>query len=131
MSALAAIEASLELAAARGGDITDVVYERLFAALPDMQPLFVRDTTGAVRGEMLTKVIELVLDLAGPDAYATNFIRSEVVTHDGYGVDPAAFAAFFPILRDHVQALAGAEWTSAMDAAWTEVLRRTAGMAVI
>src|SRR4029078_6630799 len=86
-----AIETSLELAAERFGDITPQVYERLFARFPEMQPLFVRDTPGLARGEMLSRAIELIFDFLGPDHYATNFVRAEVVTHEGYGVPPEVF----------------------------------------
>ncbi len=52
------IEQSFELAAECAGDITPLVYERLFAKRPDMLPLFARDTTGTVRGEMLTQPLK-------------------------------------------------------------------------
>jgi hemoglobin-like flavoprotein len=51
------IERSFEIAAERAGDITPLVYQRLFAQHPEMEALFVRDTTGAVRGEMLAAAI--------------------------------------------------------------------------
>ena len=41
---------SLEALAERVGDPADQVYARLFEAYPEMEALFVRDTTGAVRG---------------------------------------------------------------------------------
>jgi hemoglobin-like flavoprotein len=47
------ITRSLELVAEHG-DPTSLVYARLFAAHPEMEKLFVRDTDGGVRGNMLS-----------------------------------------------------------------------------
>ena len=73
----AAIEASLELAAERGGDLAPAVYARLFARAPQMQALFWRDTSGAIKGEMLAKVFEAILDFTGPRVYAHMLIETE------------------------------------------------------
>ncbi len=117
-----AIIQSLELAAERGGDITPLVYANLFARFPDMQPLFVRDTTGAVRGEMLSRTIDAILDYLNGDHYATNLIRSESVTHDGYGVPPETFSTFYGVLAATIEEVLGNEWTPAMAEAWHELL---------
>ena len=82
------IEASLELAAARCEDLTPGVYRRLFAEHPQMQALFVRDTNHLVKGEMLARVIEAILDFAGERHYAATLIQCEVITHAGYDVPP-------------------------------------------
>ncbi|HXU99772.1 MAG TPA: globin [Caulobacteraceae bacterium] len=119
-----AINASLVIAAERGGDLTDAVYARLFAEHPDMEALFVRDTTGAVKGEMLAKVFEMILDLVGRGGYAGHLVQCEVVTHDAYGVPPDVFPAFFDVVAEVVKHTAGAQWTPAMGAAWGEVLSK-------
>jgi len=119
-----AIETSLELAAEQFGDITPQVYERLFARFPEMKPLFVRDTTGLARGEMLARVIELIFDLLGPDHYASNFIRAEVVTHDGYGVPPEIFTKFFDAIVGTLKDLLGPAWTTDMDTDWARLVGR-------
>jgi hemoglobin-like flavoprotein len=98
------------------------VYAKLFARYPDMRPLFVRDTTGAVRGEMLARTIDAILDYLDGDHYATNLIRSESVTHDGYGVPPQTFSTFYAVLAATVEEVLGAEWTPAMADAWRELL---------
>jgi hypothetical protein len=69
---------SLELLAERAGDPCYAVYAHLFAAYPEMETLFVRDTTGAVRGEMLAVAFQCPLDLEGP--YAANLIACERVS---------------------------------------------------
>lgn len=118
----AAIEASLELASERGGDLSPAVYERLFARQPDIKPLFWRDANNAVKGEMLAKVFEAILDFIGPRAYAHHLIETEVVTHEGYDVPRGVFATFFGIVCEVVREACADDWTPAMDAAWTRVL---------
>lgn len=93
-----------------------------------MEPLFVRDTTGAVKGEMLAVALECVLDLAGPGQYAANLIAAERVNHEGWQVSPAAFVRFFPILMETVRDLLGCDWTPEMAAAWGELLARIDGL---
>jgi hemoglobin-like flavoprotein len=117
-----AIEASLELAAERGGDLAPRVYERLFAREPAMQALFWRDGNGAIKGEMLAKVFEAIFDFIGPRAYAHHLIETEVVTHEGYEVPRAVFATFFGIVAEVVRETCGDDWTPAMDAGWKRTL---------
>lgn len=118
----AEIERSLEIAAARGGDLTGAIYARLFAQFPETEALFVLDRDGQVRGAMLSHVFETLFDFIGERRYAHRFIGAEIVTHDGYGVDPAAFAAFFGIVRDAVEAVCGPDWSTAMAEAWRRLL---------
>jgi hemoglobin-like flavoprotein len=118
----ATIERSLEIAAERGGDLTSSVYARLFARHPEMEAQFVRDTTGAVRGEMLQRVFEMVFDYIGEGAYAEGMIRNEVVTHDGYGVPPEVFPLFFDAVADTLREAAGGGWTPEMTRAWDQLL---------
>ena len=118
----ATLERSLEIAAERGGDLAPAVYARLFARHPEMEAQFVRDTTGAVRGEMLARVFEMVLDYIGEGAYAEGMIRNEVVTHDGYGVPPAIFPLFFEVVAETLRDAAGEAWTPEMAGAWDALL---------
>lgn len=118
------IEASLEIAAARAGDITPTVYERLFAQHPDMVPLFVRDKTGSVRGEMLARTIDVLLDFGNANGYGANFIRCEVVTHEGYGVPRAVFPKFFETIAQTVRDILGADWSTDMEREWRALIAR-------
>jgi hemoglobin-like flavoprotein len=130
MSELSAtIEESLEKVAERAGDPTTAVYARLFARYPDMQALFIRDLDGAVKGEMLTKTLECALDLAGPNAYAANFIRSEVVNHEGVGVPPEVFTRFYEVTAETFADLLGEAWTPAYAAAWRTIVERVRALA--
>jgi hemoglobin-like flavoprotein len=118
------IERTLARAAELGGDLTPRVYARLFALHPDIRALFVRDTNGSVRGEMLARVFEMMLDFTDRRTYAARMIQCEVITHDGYGVPPAVFGVFFTVVADTLREVLGAEWDGETDAAWREVLRQ-------
>lgn len=113
---------SFELAAERTPDLTPLVYARLFREHPEMERLFVRDKDGSVKGEMLARVIEAILDFVGDKQYATTLIQCEVVTHAGYDVPPETFRLFFGAVADTLRDLLGAEWTPAMASAWQTTL---------
>ncbi|HEY1708238.1 MAG TPA: globin [Rhizomicrobium sp.] len=120
----AEIERSLELAGERSPDITPLVYEKLFARFPEMEALFIRDRNGAVRGEMLARLIEAILDFLDGDTYATNFLRCEIVTHEGYGVPPDVFPKFIEALVTTVRDLSASDWTPVTEDSWNTLLAR-------
>ena len=117
-----AIEKSLEIAGERGGDLTPIVYARLFERQPQMQALFWRDTTDAVKGEMLMRVFEAILDFVGARQYADHLIQTEVVNHAGYDVPPDVFATFFGLVAEVVEEVCGPDWSPAMAQAWRRTL---------
>lgn len=117
-----AIEQSLELAGERGGDLTARVYARLFERQPEMKLLFWRDTTDAIKGEMLMRVFEAILDFVRARQFADHLIQTEVVTHAGYDVPPDVFATFFGLVAEVVQETCGRDWTPAMARAWRRTL---------
>jgi hypothetical protein len=123
-----AIEASLAAAATRAGDLTPLVYERLFANRPETRAEFWRDTRGAIKGEMLARLFETILDLIGPRAYADHMIASEIVTHDAYGIPRDVFASFFGIVAQTVEDAAGPDWTRDMEGAWVALLGEIAAI---
>jgi hemoglobin-like flavoprotein len=117
-----AIERSLEIAAEREGDLTPQVYKRLFEQQPDMEVLFSRDTRGLIKGEMLMRVFETILDFVGERRYADHLISAEVITHEGYEVPRDVFATFFGIVADVVRGSCGPEWTEEMNRSWQQLL---------
>lgn len=118
----AAIEASLEIAGERGGDLGPVIYQRLFERSPEIEALFWRDRDGSVKGEMLMRVFEAVLDFIGPRRYAAHLIQCEVITHEGYDVPRDIFATFFGLVAEVVCETCGADLTPAMTTAWKRAL---------
>jgi hypothetical protein len=87
-----------------------------------MEILFWRDQNHQIRGEMLTRVIQAILDFVGERLYASTLIQSEVVVHEGYDVPPEVFRIFFRTVRDGVCEVCGADWTQDWDAAWESLL---------
>lgn len=118
----AEIEASLELAAERCGDLTPLVYARVFERHPEMKPHFWRDSDDAIKGEMLSRTFAAILDFVGERTYADHMILTEMVTHEGYDVPRQVFATFFGFVRDAVREVAGADWTPGFERAWNELL---------
>jgi hypothetical protein len=125
----AAITASLELAAMRIGDPTAAVYARLFALHPVMEREFWRDTAGNIRGEMLNRSFEVILDLAGPRGWGGQFLATEIHTHSAYGIPPAVFGDFLPIVAAVIRDGCGDGFAPAMAEAWDMVLAEAARLA--
>ncbi|MBC7637141.1 MAG: globin [Acetobacteraceae bacterium] len=119
-----AIVESLELLAARDIDPTRAVYARLFAESPEMEALFIRDHAYSIRGQMVQMVLENLLDYATSQSFGLNMIRAERVNHAGMGVPQEVFGTFFGVVQTTVGQLLGADWTPAMDQAWTELIAR-------
>jgi len=117
-----AIERSLEIAAERGGDLTPIVYSRLFERQPEMKVLFWRDATDAIKGEMLMRVFEAILDFIRARRFSDHLIQTEVITHAGYDVPPEVFATFFGLVAEVVQETCGPDWSPAMAQAWRRTL---------
>lgn len=123
-NALDVLTASLELVSQRCEDPAPLVYRRLFIENPAIEPLFVRDKSGMVRGQMLSVAIETLMDLAGPGYYATGMLQSERVNHDGLGVPMENFDAFFVTVLHSFREIAGDGWTAEMDTTWTMLIAR-------
>jgi hypothetical protein len=127
---LAALEASFALAVERGGDPQPAIYARLFSLHPAMEAEFWRDASGRIRGEMLARSFEMILDLAAPHApeggWGSAFLGTEAVTHDAYGIPRTVFADFLPIIASVIRDGCGADFTADMAAAWDMVLARAA-----
>jgi hemoglobin-like flavoprotein len=118
----AEIERSLELLAERRPDPTPAVYERLFAAQPEMKAHFWRDANDAIKGEMLAQVFAAILDFIGERRYADHMIGAEMITHEGYDVPREVFATFFGTVAQAVRDVLGADFTPEMDRAWRDLL---------
>ncbi|WP_333587106.1 globin [Phenylobacterium sp.] len=118
MDAQALID-SLDRVAERSADPAPEVYARLFARHPEMEALFVRDTQGAVRGQMLAQAVETLLDFAGARTFAPNMLRSEVHNHADMGVPPEVFPAFYLAMSEAFAETLGEDWTPAMQDAWS------------
>lgn len=113
---------SLELVVERIGDPTPQVYERLFAAQPEMEALFVMDRDYSARGHMLSESLTAIIDFVGDRQYADNLMRSEIMNHEGMGVPPSVFATFFTVIRDTFRETLDNDWSDEMERSWSVLL---------
>ena len=118
----ALIHQSLELLAERAGDPADRVYGRLFEILPQVRQLFIADTQGIVRHEMLARAFETVLDLVDKGRVAPGLLLSEYVNHQQIGVPEGAFEVFFDALVQVTREVLAQDWSEAHEHAWASVL---------
>ena len=123
----AIIVETLERVSARAGDPVPLVFDRLFAEMPEVEALFVRDKGGLVRGQMFQVTMESLLDYLGDKAYGANLVQIERVNHEGLGVEPAMFDRFYWTVMAAFKDVLGAEWTAQMDAVWTRTIAGLTG----
>lgn len=116
------ISQSLERVAEIAGDPVPLVYARLFELHPDMRDMFILDRDDAVKGQMLMQAIECIFDHLEENRFATNFVASERVNHEGLGVPPEIFNKFFAVLKETCAEILGSEWTSETEATWCGLL---------
>jgi hemoglobin-like flavoprotein len=116
------IEQSFELAAECCGDLTPLVYQRLFAAHPEARALFRTEGSELVKGSMLMLTIEALLDYVGERSGQYRMIECEAVSHDAYGTSRDLFVTFFTAITDTLRDLLGSDWSDEIDAAWRTLL---------
>jgi len=122
MTDLSPVLESLEKIADRHGDPSTAVYTALFDRYPDYEALFVMDTDGGVRGSMLESAFDYILERVGsgtPSGIVLSAMRDD---HEGYGVAPADFFAFFVAIRDTAKTLLSGDWSRREDTAWKTLL---------
>jgi len=122
------IERSLEAVAEQVGDPAALVYRRLFEMAPELQALFVRDKDGSVRGEMLQRAFETILDLVGEGHFARGMIATEWVNHQNIGVPAEQFELFFVAMVETFREVLGERWTPEIDDAWRSVNASVSGI---
>jgi len=123
-----AILASLELVADRVGDPTALVYERLFAAAPEMRALFAMDDNDAIKGNMLAQLIDGMIDLAEEGHYARGLIQTEMINHSNIGVPPEVFMTFVDTVVATFREALGDDWTPAFESAWGKLAQEFSAM---
>jgi hemoglobin-like flavoprotein len=123
----AIVAETLERVAEIAGDPVPLIFERLFAEMPESEALFVRDKDGLVRGQMFQVTMESLLDLLGDRSYGSNLIQIERVNHQGLGVEPEMFDRFYLTVMATFKTILGAGWTAEMEIVWTRVIGELTG----
>ncbi len=116
------ISDTLDQVAARVGDPTPLVFERLFRDHPEVEALFIRDKGGLVRGQMFQVTMESLLDFLGDRSYGASLIQIERVNHQGLGVEPEVFDMFYRTVMATFKDVLSTGWTPQMEAAWTSAI---------
>jgi hemoglobin-like flavoprotein len=124
----ALITDTLERVAERVGDPMPLIFERLFAELPEAEALFIRDKGGLVRGQMFQVTMESLLDFLGDRSYGANLIQIERVNHQGLGVDPEMFDRFYLTVMATFKSVLGSDWTAEMETVWSRVINDLTGL---
>jgi hemoglobin-like flavoprotein len=122
------IEQSFELAADRCGDLTPLVYERLFAVQPEARALFRTEGSELVKGSMLALTIEAILDYVGERSGRYRMIECEAISHDAYGTSRELFVAFFAAIAHTLRDLLGSDWSDEIDGEWRRLLAELDGV---
>jgi hemoglobin-like flavoprotein len=123
------IERSFVLAASRCGDLTPLVYRRLFRDHPEAEAMFPSGGSDLVKGSMLVLTVEAILDFAGARTGHFRMIACEFSSHDAYGTPRELFFDFFRIIRDTLRDLIGNQWSAEIDQAWDTLLTEIARLA--
>jgi hemoglobin-like flavoprotein len=123
----AVITDTIERVAERVGDPMPLIFQRLFAEIPEAEPLFVRDKGGLVRGQMFQVTMESLLDFLGDRSYGANLIQIERVNHQGLGVEPEMFDRFYLTVKATFQEVLGSDWTDEMETVWSRVISELIG----
>jgi hemoglobin-like flavoprotein len=125
----AVITETLERVADRVGDPMPLIFERLFAEMPEAEPLFLRDKGGLVRGQMFQVTMESLLDYLGDRSYGANLIQIERGNHQGLGVEPEMFDRFYFTVMATFKDILGTGWTAEMETVWSRVIGELTGVA--
>jgi hemoglobin-like flavoprotein len=114
-----ALETSFDLIAPRGEQLVDVFYEKLFAAAPGLEPLFVTTDFQRQKSMLLATLVLLRKSLRNLDAIVPK-LHELGARHVAYGAQPEHYPVVGTALIESMAEVAGERWTSDYEQAWTE-----------
>ncbi|MCH1568665.1 MAG: globin [Alphaproteobacteria bacterium] len=115
------IEQTLTYFADHHGDPYASAFQKLYAADPRYEPLFVLDTDEGLRRNMMRTTLEMIATYID-DAYAAeNLVIGARLVHLTYEIDDD-FDLFFAITRDVIAEGCAEIWSDAHAAAWVTML---------
>jgi hemoglobin-like flavoprotein len=116
---ITALETSFDHVAARGDELVDVFYRRLFAVAPSVQPLFAATDLKRQKGMLLAALVLLRRSLRDLDS-VTPKLRELGARHVRYGALPEHYPVVGEVLITSMAEIAGEAWTIEYELAWTE-----------
>ena len=123
---LEALETSFDLVAPRGDELMDVFYARLFAAAPEVAPLFAATDLARQKAMLLGTLVLLRKSLRDLEAIVPK-LRDLGARHVAYGAEPAHYAVVGAALIASMAAIAGEHWQTAYERAWAAAFDVVAG----
>jgi len=110
---------SFDVVAARGDELVDDFYRRLFATAPAVEPLFAGTDLRRQRAMLLSALILVRKSLRDLDAIVPR-LRELGARHVRYGADPAHYPVVGEVLIASMAAVAGDAWRPRYERAWAE-----------
>jgi len=123
---LEALETSFDLVAARGEELIDLFYAKLFAAAPAVRPLFAHTDLRRQKAMLLATLVLLRRSLRDLDAVVPK-LRSLGARHVAYGAEPEHYPVVGQVLIESMADVAGAAWRPEYGIAWTAAFELVAG----
>lgn len=123
---LQALETSFDLVAPHGDELVDTFYARLFAAEPDVRPLFAGTDMTEQKTKLLATLVLLRKSLRDLGAVVPK-LRELGRRHRDYGAHPEHYAVVGAVLIDSMAAVAGPDWRPEYTRAWADALDVVAG----
>jgi hemoglobin-like flavoprotein len=121
-----ALETSFDHIAARGDELVDAFYRRLFAVAPSVQPLFAGTDLRKQKGMLLATLVLLRRSLRDLDSVVPK-LRDMGARHVRYGAQPEHYPVVGEVLIISMAEIAGDAWTVEYDLAWREAFAVVAG----
>ncbi|GAB4286563.1 MAG: hypothetical protein Fur0025_19180 [Oscillatoriaceae cyanobacterium] len=116
------LESSFDLIKPRAEEFVVSFYENLFAANPEMQPLFGNTDMSKQYKKLLNSLVLVVEGLRNPEALA-EVLQALGARHVGYGTVPKYYRPVGQALLNTFAQYLGENWTPEVEKAWTNAYR--------
>ena len=120
------LRTTLELTLARDDTFPTRFYDRLFAAHPDVKPLFHRSTPGALN-KMFAQKLSAIVDHLEDPKWLGRELSTLAANHESYGVRPEMYAWVGEALIATLREACADIWTDETERAWTEAYASITG----
>jgi hemoglobin-like flavoprotein len=121
-----ALRTSFDLVAPRGDELMDRFYARLFAAAPEVKPLFAGADMDAQKSMLLGALVLLRRHLDDLETIVP-ILRGLGARHVAYGARPEHYPVVGQALLRSMAEVAGEDWRPEHERAWTAALDVVAG----
>jgi methyl-accepting chemotaxis protein len=121
-----ALQTSFDLVAPRGDELMDRFYARLFAAAPEVEPLFAGADMRAQKSMLLGALVLLRRHLRDLETIVP-ILRGLGARHVAYGARPEHYPVVGAALIASMADVAGKDWRLEHERAWTAAFDVVAG----